>query len=364
MTNETLKIEQIIDQSMTGFLPEYLIPYKNLLIAVLIVLSSVVVAKIVYFFVERYFKKLAAKTETKADDYILELLHKPIYYAIILLGIQIAAGYLLGSGVYLDYFTKGVTILFILIFTYVIAGIVAILITEVGGNLASKTESTLDDEAIPFLSKLFKFGIYALGIMIILHQLGVEITPLVASLGIAGFAIGFAAKDTIGNLLAGFFILADRPFARGDRISVGSFTGEVIDIGLRTTKIQTPDHTYVIIPNEKVVINEVTNYALPDPRLKVSVKFGVAYGSDVEKVKKTVMTVAQRCDSVLKDPGPQVFFKEFADSSLNFQLIAWINSFKDQLKVTDELNTWVYNALNREKIEIPFPTQTVFLRKE
>ena len=363
MTNETLKIEEIIAQSMTNYLPDYLIPFKNLLLAVLIVLSSVIAAKIVFFFVEKYFKKLAEKTETKADDLILVLIHKPIYYAIILLGVQIAAGYVLSPG-FMIYFTKGVTILFIALFAYVIAGIASILITEVGSKIASKTESTLDDEAIPFLSKLVKFGIYGFGIMFILDQIGLPITPIIASLGVAGFAIGFAAKDTIGNLLAGFFILADRPFARGDRIQVGSFTGEVIDIGLRTTKIKTPDHTYVIIPNEKIVINEVTNYALPDPRLKVSVKFGVAYGSDIEKVKKTVMGVAKKSDSVLKDPEPQVFFKEFADSSLNFILVAWIGTFKDQLKVTDELNTGVYNALNREKIEIPYPTQTVYVKKE
>jgi MscS family membrane protein len=292
------------------------------------------------------------------------LIHKPIYYAIILLGVQIAADYLLQGSPYMAYFTKGVTILFISIIAYVTAGIASILINELGGRIASKTESTLDDEAIPFLSKLVKFGIYALGIMIILSQLGIEITPLVASLGIAGIAIGFAAKDTLSNLMAGFFILIDRPFARGDRIQVGSFSGEVVDIGLRTTKIQTPDHTFVIIPNEKVVINEVTNYALPDSRLKVMINFGVAYGSDVEKVKKTVMDVAKKSSSVLKDPEPQVFFKEFADSSLNFLLVAWIESFKDQLKITDELNTGVYNALNREKIEIPFPTQTVYLKKE
>ncbi|MFZ2456951.1 MAG: mechanosensitive ion channel family protein [Candidatus Altiarchaeia archaeon] len=364
MTNETIKIAEIIDQSMTGYLPESLIPFKNLLIAVLIVLSSVIAAKIVFFFVEKYFKKIAEKTETRADDLILELIHKPIYYAIILLGVQIAADYLLQGSPYMAYFTKGVTILFISIIAYVTAGIASILINELGGRIASKTESTLDDEAIPFLSKLVKFGIYALGVMIILSQLGIEITPLVASLGIAGIAIGFAAKDTLSNLMAGFFILVDRPFARGDRIQVGSFSGEVVDIGLRTTKIQTPDHTFVIIPNEKVVINEVTNYALPDSRLKVMINFGVAYGSDVEKVKKTVMDVAMKSSSVLKDPEPQVFFKEFADSSLNFLLVAWIESFKDQLKITDELNTGVYNALNREKIEIPFPTQTIYLKKE
>lgn len=364
MTNETLRIEQILDQSMTGFLPEYLIPYKNLLFAVLIVLASVVVAKIGYFFVEKYFKRIAARTKTTADDEILELIHKPIYYATILVGVQIAVDSLLQGGSFSVYFTKGVTILFISIITYVVAGVASILIHEVGGKIASKTESTLDDEALPFLSKLLKYLLYAIGGIIILSQLGIEITPFIASLGIAGIAIGFAAKDTLSNLMAGFFILIDRPFARGDRIQVGSFTGEVVDIGLRTTKIQTPDHTFVIIPNEKVVINEVTNYALPDSRLKVMIKFGVAYGSDVEKVKKTVTEVAKKSQSVLKDPEPQVFFKEFADSSLNFLLVAWINSFKDQLKITDELNTGVYNALNKEKIEIPFPTQTVYLRKE
>ncbi|MBN2251368.1 MAG: mechanosensitive ion channel family protein [Candidatus Altiarchaeota archaeon] len=361
--NETGIVTEI-NKIAGGFLPDYLGDYRNLIIAALIILCSVVIARIVYFFVERYFKRLAAKTSSKADDRILELIHTPIYYVIILIGIQVAVSFLLVSGTYLGWFTKFVVLILIALVTWVAAGIADIFLKEFGAKLARKTESTLDDEAIPFLSRVVKAAIYFIGMLIILGEFGVEITPLIASLGIAGFAIGFAAKDTLSNLLAGFFILTDRPFVRGDRIQVGQSLGEVVDIGLRTTKIQTLDHTYIIIPNEKIILNEVTNFAMPDIRLKVKLLFGVAYGTEIEKVKRIVLDIAKGCDLVLKDPTPSIFFHEFGESSINFILIIWVTNFRDRLRATDEINTGVYDEFAKQGIEIPYPCRNLYMRKE
>ena len=210
---------------------------------------------------------------------------------------------------------------------------------------------------------MIRAGIYLISLMTILDLIGIEVSPLVASLGIAGFAIGFAAKDTLGNLLAGFFIMTDRPFKKGDRVEIAGYLGEIVDIGLRTTKIMTLDSNVVIIPNSKIISNEVTNYTLPSVRIKVKIPLGVAYGSDVDEVKKIILDVAKKAD-ILEDPAPSVFFREFGESSLNFLLIVWVDTFRIKFGVTDQVNSMLYKEFDKAGIDIPFPCRTVYLKKE
>ncbi len=354
---------------MVEFIPKSLglSGYDSYLIALLIIVLSLVVAKICYFLIGRYFKKLAAKTKSRIDDEILAIIHKPIYYIILLIGLQISVSYLLiseGFTQYSDLFSKTILIAAVILVSWVAAKMSDILMNNLGRRLAGKTKTTVDDEAIPFLSKIIKIAIYFMALMIILDQLGIEVTPLIASLGIAGFAIGFAAKDTLANLLAGFFILTDRPFVKGDRIQVGEYLGEVVDIGLRTTKIETLDHTLVIVPNEKIISTEVINYARPDLQLKVKMPVGVAYGSDPDKVKDLVLDIVNASELVLDEPSPNIFFTEFGESSLNFLLIVWVTNFKDKIRVMDEINTKLYRKFEEEEIDIPFPCRTVYLKKE
>ncbi|HIE34008.1 MAG TPA: mechanosensitive ion channel family protein [Candidatus Altiarchaeales archaeon] len=338
--------------------------YEGIIFAIIIVIASVVVAKIVYWLVERYMKAFAAKTKSDIDDLILGIIHKPIYYIIILIGIQLAVSYVTVSTEFEDISYRLISIAVILLGAWVIARIMDAILLSVGKKIATKTKTTVDDEAIPFLSKVLKFTIYLLAFIIVLDQFGIEITPLVASLGIAGFAIGFAAKDTISNLLAGFFILTDRPFARGDRIKIKGYLGEVVDIGLRTTKIKTLDHTYVIIPNAGIVSNEVINYTLPDVKIKVKIPIGVAYGTDPDKVKRIIIDVTKRIDEVMKDPKPVVYFTEFGESSLNFLLIFWVPDFRKKLVAVDKINSEINKEFEKTGIEIPFPCRTIYMRKE
>lgn len=366
MANETGSIIQSMNEMLRRILPAGFLGYERIIVAVLIFITSIVVAKIIYYLVERYFKKLAARLKSRIGDELLSLLHRPVYYVIILAGLQIAVTYLLVASVYADYFTTFISILLIALVAWVVAGVVDIILKEFGRKLIKKTKTAIDDEAIPFLSKVVKIVIYAIAFIAILDKLGYSnvVASLIVGFGIAGFAIGFAAKDTIANLLAGFLILTDRPFTKGDRIQIGEYLGEVVDIGLRSTKIETLDHTLVIIPNEKIISNEVINYALPDLRLKVKVPIGVAYGSDPERVKKIVLDVANNSELIMKEPSPSIFFKEFGESSLNFLLIVWVNNFRDALKVMDEINSRIYEEFNKQGIEIPFPCRTVYLRKE
>jgi MscS family membrane protein len=359
--NETL-LDPVLGQ--LGLEKGALWGYEGVIVAVLIVVLSIVLARIIYWFLERYMKSFATRTKSDIDDMILRIIQKPLYYVIILIGIQLAVSYLVISAEFDELFSKLVSVAIIVIGAWVTAGIIDAILGSVGKKLASKTKTTVDDEAIPFLSKVLKFTVYLLAFMIILDQFEINITPLVASLGIAGFAIGFAAKDTIGNLLAGFFILSDRPFSRGDRIEIKGQLGEVVDIGLRTTRIETLEHTYVIIPNSDIISNEVINYTLPDVRIKGKIQIGVAYGTDPEKVKKIVLDVAKKVDDVMKEPEPVIFFNEFGDSSLNFLLIFWVADFRKKLVAIDEINIGINTEFEKAGIEIPFPCRNVYVRKE
>jgi len=353
-------INQILDQLGLGSLAGF----ESIIIAAFIIIASFIAAKLIYMVIERYFTRIAKKTKSKVDDEILAALKKPIYYIIILIGFEVAIGSLLISSPYWQgIFGKIITVILILISAWIIARIVSIILENVGLKLAGKTESTLDDEAIPFLSKVIAAVIYVIAFVISLGEFDINITPIIASLGIVGFAVGYGAKDVIANILAGFFILIDRPFIRGERIMIKSNEGTVVDIGLRTTRIKTPTNELLMIPNSSIVTEIVTNYILPEPMRILKLDFGVAYGSDINRVKEIILEVANKSDGILKDPKPEVYFLEMGDFSLNFKLICSLPTFAS-FGVRDEVNSEIYRKFNEEGIEIPFPVRTVYLKTE
>ncbi|MFH1835931.1 MAG: mechanosensitive ion channel family protein [Methanobacteriota archaeon] len=328
-----------------------------------VIVASVILAKVVYTLIEKYMLQIARKTKSDIDDKLLHLVKKPLYYLIILLGVYVAVAYILVTAASGPIVTL-ISMLGIIVLVWFAGSLTDLIIKEFGGKLAKHTDSTVDDEALPFLSRVIKIVIYGIAFSMLLEKLGYSITPIIASLGLAGFAIGFAAKDTISNILAGFFILVDRPFKIGDRVELGDTYGDVVDIGLRTTKVKTLDYKIVIVPNSTLVSNNVTNYSLPDIKQKLIIPFGISYGSDVDKAKKIVVEVAKKTPHVLKDPMPESFFIEFADSSLNIKLIVWIEDLRMKWTVKDHINSEVWNRFKKEGIDVPFPVRTVYLHKE
>lgn len=339
--------------------------YEAAMVFLVIVVASLVVAKLIYWLLEKYLKSHAAKTESKIDDLILQTIHLPLYYFIILIGLEFGIRIIDApkwASDLVSWFVSTAVLIVAAIFT---ADVICLIFIEgLAKSITAKTKTTADDQALPFLSKILRVAIYAIAAIIILSQFNIEITPLVASLGIAGFAIGFAAQDSISNILAGFFILADRPFIKGDRIHIGEYLGEVIDIGLRTTKIETLDNTYVIVPNSHIISKEVINYSLPDARIKLRVNVGVSYGSDPNKVREILTNVAKEEKLVLKEPEPEAYFLEFGESSLNFQLVAWIVDYREKFRILDRINTKINEEFKKAGVEIPYPCRTLYIKKE
>jgi small-conductance mechanosensitive channel len=173
-----------------------------------------------------------------------------------------------------------------------------------------------------------------------------------------------AAKDTLAHMISGFTLMLDRPFRIGDRIQLaGGQVGDVLDIGLRSTKIKTLDSQQLVIPNSDLCNTMVTNQSFPDKRAKGRVIVGVAYGSDVEQVKRVLMEVALEVELVLRDPAPESFFISFGDSALVMNLFFWVEHHSDLMAVSDRINTLIIKRFRENNIQIPFPTRAVIMDK-
>jgi len=207
---------------------------------------------------------------------------------------------------------------------------------------------------------LFLTGVYA-----IMVAWGINVTGLVASAGIVGLALSFAAQDTLSNLFAGVAILADKPYRIGDVIIIdGGERGEVTHIGLRSTRLLTRDDVEISIPNSVMgnakIINEAGG---PPQRFRIRASVGVAYGSDIDTVIQILERIGQGHANVLSDPAPRVRFRQFGESSLDFDLLCWIDEPVKQGLVVHELNCEIYRKFAESGIQIPFPQRDLYLKE-
>ena len=188
-------------------------------------------------------------------------------------------------------------------------------------------------------------------------------TAWLASAGILGIAIGFAAKDTLANLFSGIFILADAPYKIGDFILLDSGErGQVTEIGIRSTRILTRDDIEIIIPNAAIANAKIVNESGgPYSKARVRVNVGVAYGSDIDRVRAVLEDIGRKSEFLVDDPAPRVRFRELGESSLNFQLLGWVAEPVQRGVALDELYTAVYKRFAEENITIPFPQRDVHL---
>ena len=203
----------------------------------------------------------------------------------------------------------------------------------------------------------------ALGFVLALNNAGLDISSLTVLAGAVGIGLGFGLQNIINNFFSGLIILAERPVAIGDRIEVGGVAGRVTKINMRSTTVVTNDNISIIVPNSDFISTAVTNWSHGDPKVRIRVPFGVAYGSDVPKLKRVTLEVADQHSSVLKDPAPALFFIGFGESSLDFELGVWtIDMAHNPLRFKSELYYAIEDALRKNQIEIPFPQRDLHLR--
>jgi small-conductance mechanosensitive channel len=305
------------------------------------------------------------KSKTTLDDKIIEAIKQPIYLLIIVIGADFAVD---GISTFPELTKPLQSFIFageILLSAFFVSRIVGVFGEWYAINIASRTKSRFDDEFLPLFNRITTLFIYGSAVVIILDFFDYDITAIVAGLGIVGLAVALAAQETLSNMIAGFVIMADRPFRVNDIIQLpGGEYGEVNEIGLRSTKILTLDALMVVIPNSKIGNSQIINYSYPDNKIRLKIPVGVAYGTELKTVKKILKDIAKEQPNVLQRPAPRVQMRSFGDFSLNLVLLVWIESHRDRFAVIDKINRKIDERFKKERIKIPFPTRNVHIKKE
>ena len=330
--------------------------------AVLIFVLFVLVAKIVDMIMTRFIRRLLKKTKFTLDDQILDIFHRPIFVSILLLGLAVTTDRLDFSQTVHFVTLSGLKTVAIFLWAKAAARFLQLII-----ELVSRDDSRftlIQHRTLPLFNNLLVILVVALALYFVFLAWKIDVTAWIASAGILGLAISFAAKDTLANLFSGVFILTDAPFKLGDFILLDSGErGEVTHIGIRSTRLLTRDDVEITVPNSIMGNAKITNETGgPHEQYRIRVKVGVAYGSDIDKVKSVLMDVAASQPEVCKAPAPRVRFRAFGDSSLDHELLCWVDKPVLRGRVTHLLNTAVYKRFIKEGIDIPFPQRDVFIK--
>jgi len=331
--------------------------------AAVILLFAVVIAFVARFAFRHLVHRLARSTDTDVDDRIAAILKGPVYWSFVFGGVWLAE-ISLGLHETIDRAIKGVMLtLIIVMWSVALLRSSKVILEALSRNV--DRFNWIQPKTVPLLDMVAKFFLAGAGIYLICVAWGIPLTSWLASAGIVGIAIGFAAKDTLANLFSGMFILADAPYKVGDFVILdGGLRGEVQEIGIRSTRILTRDDFEVTVPNAVIgngrIVNETGG---PYDKMRVRVKVAAAYGSDVDQVRDVLMSCTEGAPWLTSDPAPRVRFRTFGDSGLDFELLAWIEKPLYRGRVLDDLNRRVYKAFAAAGIEIPYPKQDVYVKE-
>ena len=339
--------------------------YSQYFDSLVIFAAFFIMSKLVVFISRKIILSLTKKTKTEIDDLIVKKTNKPVSLILLLVGIRLALSPLSITQAVMDILEHIIGSLIVIVFTYIVIVIVDIIIENWFVKLAEKTESNLDDELLPILENFFGIFAFVIALIAILSIWGVKVGPLLASLGIAGIAVAFALQTTLGNIFGGLSIILDKSVRIGDKIKIeNNIMGTVLHIGLRSTKILTFDNELVTIPSGKLAESAILNFLQPNPQVRVTIDFGVEYGSDTGKVRKIVIETLSKIPAVLKEPEPKVLMTEMADFALKFSALFWVKEFDVKFATKAQATEEIYHDLIKAGIGIPFPTRTVYLKQK
>lgn len=337
---------------------------KELLVAALILALFWMLSQLVSQFLVKWGKKLTSFTSTDLDDRILRRSIPHVSRLFNVLGLYLAVHSLSLHEKLTNFFSGFLFVVLIIIFFNLVYHAFDELLQWYVSDLREKSDDMISRNMVPIAEKLVMLFLMSAALIIILRYFDYDIFSVVTALGIGSLAIGLAAKDTLAHMISGFTLMIDQPFRIGDRIQLSAGqVGDVADIGLRSTKIRTLDNQLLIIPNSDLCNTMLINQAFPDARVKGRINIGVAYGSDVDRVKEILVAAALDIEAVLHDPGPEAFFVTFGDSALNMSLFFWVEEYSRLFSATDKINSLILRRFNESGIEIPFPIRTVIMEK-
>lgn len=339
---------------------------QDWMISLIIILAAILFNKGIVLLNKHVIQKLTAKTNNRLDDILFKMLEAPVLLGIALVAIWVAAKRLeLGAPVE-NLILKSYRVLTVVNITWFVARLANALIEEYLVPKAEQNERIiLDNHLMSIIRRMALTVIWAIGIVMALNNVGVNVGTLIAGLGIGGLAFALAAQDTIKNIFGGFTIFTDRPFRIGDRIKVDGFDGIVEDIGVRSTRLRTLEKRVVTIPNYKIVEASVENIS-NEPMRRVLIKLGLTYNTSPEKMEEAI--------SILKDMPKKVkdvdskdivaAFTDFTDYALIITFVYFIKKHGDVMETPSQVNSEILKSFNKAGLQFAFPTHTIYLEKD
>lgn len=359
LPNETITANQTVNETVTAtfqqIIAEHLAALSPVESFAVILVFSLVMAKIIQVAGARLARQVLGRTESELDTIVFEELHAPLYITVAVSGAYFATIALRLPEPLLFY----------------VRGIVATIIVVIWSRAFIRTgnrflkhmqESSKRPGFAHIFENIWTFIILIFAVFALLSAWNIDVTPLLASAGVAGIVVGFAARDAVANLFGGIALYFDDTYNVGDYIVLESGEeGTVVDIGIRSTTIITRDDITASIPNSVLNSSMVINESAPKERKRITVPVGVAYGTDIDKLEEVLTDVAEEEENVLGHPTPRVQFREFGDSALQYVLLCWVEAPLKDLRTKHELNRKIYTRLDEEGIEIPFPQRDIHM---
>ena len=330
---------------------------------IVIIAAAVAIAYVAWFVLARVIKRLTKMTATEIDDQIINELRRPVVFTVILVGVLLAH-LKFDAPEIADYIVIGMI-------QTVIGAMWALAALRIGHLLLQALSERVDDirwiepRTLPLFDMILKVLVAGAFLYVVCLAWHIPLTSWLASAGVIGIAVGFAAKDTLSNLFSGIFIVADAPYKVGDFVVLDNTTrGQVLEIGMRSTRLLTRDDVEITVPNSVIANSQIVNQTGgPNEKMRVRVKVEAAYGSDVDQVEKVLLGSVEGVERICSDPAPRVRFREFGASGLVFELLAWIEEPVYRGRVLHRLNSNVYKAFNAAGIEIPYAKQDVYVKE-
>ena len=327
----------------------------------IVIVITFTCASLLTWLIFRIISAITRRTHFVFDDQIALILRPPIYFSLVVIGLTAGIN-LMPLEAWKLYLIRGMRTIGIVIWVIFCIRLASLLLKRVAG--LSNKFTFIQHRTVTLFDNLAKIAIFGAGVYAFFVVWNIDMTAWLASAGIAGIAIGFAAKDTLSNLFSGVFIIADAPYKVGDYIELErGGRGKVVNIGLRSTRILTRDDIEVTIPNSIIGNSTIINQSGgPHEKMRIRLKIGVAYGSDVDKVKGILVEAAKANPLVCSSPEPRIRFRQFGASSLDFEVLFWVENPELKGMVLDAMNTAVYNRLRDEHIEIPYAKQDLYIK--
>lgn len=329
------------------------------------VLLALYVSKLLDTLIQVQLRKWAARTSTKLDDLVLELVRGPVRVISLVILLHIGLKVFSWPEWGANFISNALKITVAVSLTYVAVKIVDLLVGFWQQRIAASHDGMLDMGLLPIIRKTLKIFVVIIAILVTSQNLGMNVTGLLASLSIGGLAIGLAAQDTLSNLFGAVAIFADKPFRVGDRVQLDGIDGTVEAIGLRSTRVRNLDGHLVSVPNRTMANANIVNIS-KRPNIKTVMNIGVTYDTPAAKVQRAIEVINEVYRRHPKTGDLVVSFNKFESASLNILVIHWWNStdWKEYITQFQLLNLELKKRFDEERISFAFPTQTIYVRQD